>query len=163
MASSSTEDQDLRTTIEATVTEFLNAPARALAAKDASVFLEGLTPDCTHYLRPLAFVTANPQLKGVKSNGEQKALMETVLPRIEEFQRVTVRELVIDVEKRKASVLAEHDTRIVGAAEANTLEVAWFFDLTDDGKNISRVSEFIDSATAEKRVAGMKKHGFLKE
>jgi hypothetical protein len=158
MASST---EDLRATIESTVTKFLNGPAQALAANDASAFLAALTADCEHHLRPLAFVAANPQFKAVKSNEEQKALLQAVLATTEEFKQVDIRELAIDLEKRKASVLAEHHTKIIGA-EANTLEVTWFLDFTEDGKRISRVSEFIDTATAEKRIANMKKQGFLK-
>ncbi|TGJ80816.1 hypothetical protein E0Z10_g7960 [Xylaria hypoxylon] len=157
MASST---EDLRATIESTVTQFLSGPARALAANDASVYLAALTEDCEHHLRPLAFVAANPPLKSVKSNEEQKAQLEAAFVTTEEFKHVNIRELVIDLEKRKASVLAEHHTKIIGA-EANTLEITWFFDFTEDGKRISRVSEFIDTATAEKRLADMKRQGFL--
>ncbi|KAJ2975938.1 hypothetical protein NUW58_g8217 [Xylaria curta] len=158
MASSTT---DLRATIEATVTQFLNGPEEALAANDASVSLATLTADCEHHLRPAAFITTNPFLKAVKSNEEQMALLETVLATTEEFRWVGIRELVIDLEKQKASVLAEHHTKVMGA-EANTLEVTWFLDLTEDGKRISRVSEFIDTATADRRIADMRKQGILK-
>ncbi|KAI8949236.1 hypothetical protein F4801DRAFT_553902 [Xylaria longipes] len=153
--------EDLRATIELTVRQFLNSPAQALAARDPSPFLVTLTADCAHHLRPLAFITANPSLKGVKSNEEQKALMESALPTMEDT-RVEIKELVIDPGKRKASVLAEHCTKIIGV-EANIMEVTWFLDLTEDGKQISRVVEFIDTATAERRIVDMKKQGFMND
>ncbi|KAI1747158.1 hypothetical protein F4782DRAFT_535683 [Xylaria castorea] len=158
MASST---EDLRATIESTVTLFLTSPTRALAAKDPSLFLETVTAACAHHLRPLAFVTANPSLKAVKSNEEHKALMVSALPTMEDTQ-VEIKELVIDTVKRKASVLAEHRTKIVGV-EANVLEVAWFLDFTEDGKRISRVTEFIDTATAARRILDMKKRGFMND
>ncbi|KAI1355961.1 hypothetical protein F5Y01DRAFT_310146 [Xylaria sp. FL0043] len=151
--------EDLRATMESTVTQFLNCPAQALAARDPSLFLATLTEDCTRNLRPLAFVTANPALKAVRSNEEHKALMESALHTMEDT-RVEIKDLVIDPVQRKASVLAEHCTKIVGV-EANLLEVAWFLDFTEDGKRISRVTEFIDTATAAGRVADMKRQGFM--
>ncbi|RYC60781.1 hypothetical protein CHU98_g5411 [Xylaria longipes] len=153
--------EDLRATIELTVRQFLNSPAQALAARDPSPFLVTLTADCAHHLRPLAFITANPSLKGVKSNEEQKALMESALPTMEDT-RVEIKELVIDPGKRKASVLAEHCTKIIGV-EANIMEVTWFLDLTEDGKQISRVVEFIDTDTAGRRIVDMKKRGFMND
>ncbi|KAI0110943.1 hypothetical protein GGR51DRAFT_510584 [Nemania sp. FL0031] len=152
---------DLHTAIERTVVQFLNGPAQAVAAKDPLLFHATLTADCAHYLRPLAFVAANPSFKAVKSNEEHKALMEPALSTMENT-RVEIKELVIDPVKRKASVLAEHCTKIVGVEE-NVLEVTWFLDFTEDGKRISRVTEFIDTATAARRVADMKKEGFMNE
>ncbi|KAI1168865.1 hypothetical protein F5B18DRAFT_597046 [Nemania serpens] len=114
--------EDLRATIESTITQFLGASARALVANDASEYLAVLTEDCEHHLRPLACVTANNPLKAVKSAEEQKAQLESALVVTEEFKHVNIRELVIDLEKLKASVLAEHHTKIIGA-EANTVEV----------------------------------------
>ncbi|KAJ8120047.1 hypothetical protein ONZ43_g3143 [Nemania bipapillata] len=159
MASSLAED--LRATIESTATQFLKSTARALAAKDPSLFFAVLTPECAHHLRPLAFITANPFLKAVKSNEEQAAQMASALATME-HTRVGIKELVIDPITRKASVLAEHHTKVVGA-ETNVLEVTWFLDFTEDGKRISRVTEFIDTATAAKRIADMKKRGFMKD
>ncbi|KAI1198867.1 hypothetical protein F5X97DRAFT_322921 [Nemania serpens] len=159
MASS---EEDLRATIETTVTQFLNSPAQALAAaKDTSLFFARLTAECVHQLRPSSFVTANPFLKAEKSNEEQKAQLESALATME-YTRVEVKELVVDTTNRKASVLAEHCTKIIGV-DANILEISWFFHLTEDGKRISRVTEFIDTATAARRIKDMKSRGFMKD
>ncbi|KAI1117641.1 hypothetical protein F5Y14DRAFT_319355 [Nemania sp. NC0429] len=156
-----TSAENLRAAIESTAIQFLNSPAQALAAKDSSVFLATLTADCAHHLRPLSFIAANPFLKAVKSNDEQKAMMESALATMEST-RAELKELVIDTTNRKASVLAEHYTKIVGV-EANILEVTWFLDFTEDGKRVSRVTEFIDTATAAKRIRDMQSRGFMKD
>ncbi|KAI0545343.1 hypothetical protein F4679DRAFT_588648 [Xylaria curta] len=153
--------EELRVTMESTVTHFLDSPAQALAAQDSSLYLATLTEECTHYLRPLQSVASNPLLKAVKSNEEYKALMESALPTIEDT-RVEIKEFVIDPLKQKASVLAEHCTKIV-SVEANIMEITWFLDFTEDGNRISRVVEFIDTAIATKRIVNMKKHGFSKD
>ncbi|KAI1157337.1 hypothetical protein F5B18DRAFT_666040 [Nemania serpens] len=153
--------EDLRATIESTAIQFLNSPAQALAANDPSPFLATLTAECVHHLRPISFITANPFLKAVKSNEEQKAQMGSALATME-YTRVELKELVIDATNRKASVLAEHCTKIVGV-EANILEIAWFLDFTEDGKQISRVTEFIDTATAARRIKDMKTRGFMND
>ncbi|TRX93637.1 hypothetical protein FHL15_005609 [Xylaria flabelliformis] len=151
--------EGLRSTIESIATQFLTGPSRAVEAKDPSLCLAVVTAECPHHLRPLAFATANPLLKAVKSNEEHKALMESALSTMEET-RAEIKELVIDTVKRKASVLAEHCTKIIGV-EANILEVTWFLDFTENGKQVSRVTVFIDTATATRRVADMKKRGFM--
>ncbi|KAI1183911.1 hypothetical protein F5B17DRAFT_107774 [Nemania serpens] len=158
MASSA---EDIHAAIKSTVVQFLNSPAQALAAKDSSLFFATLTAECKHHLRPLSFITANPFLKAVKSNEEQKAQLESALSTMEST-RVELKELVIDSANRKASVLAEHCTKILGM-DPNILEVTWFFDFTEDGKRITQVTEFIDTETAARRIQDMKTRGFMKD
>ncbi|KAI1809981.1 hypothetical protein GGS20DRAFT_569488 [Poronia punctata] len=156
------EEETLRATIQSTITQFLNGPSEALRAGDPSLMLTMVTPECSHNLRPLRFFTAYPFLKTTKTNADQEEMMASVLPTMESTQN-EVRDVVIDVANRRASVLSEHTTKIVGAEKSSTLEIAWFLDFTEDGKMIGKVVEFIDTATAAERIENMKKQGFGKE
>ncbi|KAI1378048.1 hypothetical protein F4677DRAFT_414296 [Hypoxylon crocopeplum] len=149
---------DLRTTMENTVKEFLSSPAAAVRAKESSLLSTTLSTDCTRQLKPASFVNTYPFIKAVETNTEHDARMAPALMTMEE-SRVEIQEIVIDHVRRKASVHAEHWTKIVGC-EPNALEICWYMSLTEDGKKISRVVEFIDTAAATRRLQDMMKQGF---
>ncbi|KAI2627377.1 hypothetical protein GGS26DRAFT_561568 [Hypomontagnella submonticulosa] len=149
---------DIRAAMESTISEFLEGSGMAIASKDASLLSTALTPDCSRHLRPNDFVARYPFVKAVESNTEHDARMVSAIKTMEET-RVNIIETIIDPARRKASIYSEHWTKIVGC-EANALEICWFLDFTEDGKKISRVIEFIDTASATRRIEAMTKQGF---
>ncbi|KAL7624149.1 hypothetical protein AAE478_005706 [Parahypoxylon ruwenzoriense] len=66
-----------------------------------------------------------------------------------EEARVKVLESVIDPATRQASACTEHWTKLMGH-KPTPLEISWFVNFTNGGKDISRVVEVIDTSIASK-------------
>ncbi|KAI0384954.1 hypothetical protein F5Y04DRAFT_202130 [Hypomontagnella monticulosa] len=139
---------DLHATIESTVAAFFEGYALAARDKNASLISTTLSADCKRYLKPSSFTAAYPFIKAVETNAEYEARMGPEIATMEET-RFKVLESVIDPAKRKASASTEYWLKIAGSAPT-TMEICWYFDFTDDGKKISRIVEFIDTATSVK-------------
>ncbi|KAI1650980.1 uncharacterized protein F4817DRAFT_215347 [Daldinia loculata] len=145
MASSTDE---LRAVMESTLTRFLENSTLAVRNKDASLFSALLSPECLRYLKPVTFIKAYPFIKAEETNAEYEARMVPEIAAMEE-SRVKIIEIVIDPIKRQGSAHVEHWTKVVGR-EPIALEICWYVDFTEDGKKISRIVEFIDTAASAK-------------
>ncbi|KAI2638021.1 hypothetical protein GGS26DRAFT_438160 [Hypomontagnella submonticulosa] len=147
---------DLRATIESTLAAFFESYTLAARHKDASLISTTLSTDCKRYLKPSSFTAAYPFVKAVETNAEYEARMRPEIATLEEA-RFKILESVIDPAKRKASASTECWLKMAGT-DPTTMEICWYLDFTDDGKKISRVVEFIDTATSAKVIEYIMKH-----
>ncbi|KAI6087148.1 hypothetical protein F4821DRAFT_237145 [Hypoxylon rubiginosum] len=153
MASSVSE---LRAAMEATLTAFLENHSVAVRTKDASVLSALLSPECTRHLHPAPYVTAYPFIKAVETNAEYEARMASELGVMEEAH-LEILNIVVDPARRKASAHTEFRVKVAGREDPISSEFCWYLDFTEDGTKISRVVEFIDSATSALMIEEMMK------
>ncbi|KAG4222789.1 hypothetical protein PC116_g28738 [Phytophthora cactorum] len=146
---------ELRAVMESTLTRFLENSTLAVKNKDTSLFSALLSPDCLRYLKPTTFVKSYPFIKAVETNAEYEARMVPEIAAMEEA-KVKIIEIVIDPIKRHGSAHVEHWTKITGR-EPIALEICWYVDFTEDGKKISRIVEFIDTAASSKIIESILK------
>ncbi|KAI1391908.1 uncharacterized protein F4822DRAFT_388865 [Hypoxylon trugodes] len=148
---------DLHTTLETTLKAFFNDYTVALREKDVTRISASLTPDCKRLLKPAYFPVAYPFVKAEESNAEYEARMKGELS-IMESTSAEIHEITIDPIKRKGSAYVTHINKLRGKDTGN-IDICWYFDFSDDGKKISRIVEFIDTAVSEKMIEDMRKQG----
>ncbi|KAI1214491.1 uncharacterized protein F4807DRAFT_130018 [Annulohypoxylon truncatum] len=156
--SSSTDDP--RSVMESTLLTFLGHQAINRDV-DPEVPVSLTTPECLWYIKPDSFIAKYPFVDSVKTSAEQKEHMGQESKIIEE-SRNKILACTIDAVKRKGSAHVEHWTKFVGG-EPSIMEICWFVDFTDDGKKISKVVKFIDTAEGAKTIDEMARGGYKLE
>lgn len=156
MASS---NENLHATMESTFKAFLECYPQSVRAKDPSLLLTMLAPECVRYLKPESFLAKHPFVKASETNAEYEAHMAPEIVLMEEA-RGKILDIVVDPAKRKLSARVEHWIKLIGKDQPSTLEICWFVDLTEDGKKISRIVEFIDTYVATKMAEDLAGKGF---
>ncbi|EMR68292.1 hypothetical protein UCREL1_4703 [Eutypa lata UCREL1] len=162
-----TPQDDLRTTMQATLKGFLEDYRLSVQKQDASYLSAKLTADCTRHLAPASFPAAFTFIKPSETNGEYEARMQGEVALMQEVNH-KILSLVVDPVERKGTAHAEHWTKFRdaaaaaaaggdGAGEEMTLEICWIVDFAADGTAISRITEFIDTAAAAKMVQAIVK------
>jgi hypothetical protein len=137
--------------IDDTIKAFLQSYGAAIASKDASVLSQTLSPDCVRGIAPLSFLKAlNAEALGAESNAQYETRMAGEL-QLTESARTELREVVVDVVAKKASAHVAHYCKLMGKDEF-LLEFVWFFQFTEDGSRITKISEFIDTAECFKYI-----------
>ncbi|ROW11923.1 hypothetical protein VPNG_05171 [Cytospora leucostoma] len=135
---------ELRAVIQETITGWVENNTAAVKKKDVSLFSSFLSDNCVRLYRPLSFVNKYPQyFKAELTNAEyesQKSMeLHTMLDVVQNVTRT-----VIDAPQRVANVWIE---KTVHTADGSTSSVEVIYDLefTQDGKQISRYIEFVDT------------------
>ncbi|KAI1472588.1 uncharacterized protein F4812DRAFT_18365 [Daldinia caldariorum] len=141
---------ELRAVMESTLTKFFENSTLAVKNKDTSLYSALLSPDCRRYMRPASFVKSYPFIKAVETNAEYEARMAPEIAATDE-SRVKIIEMVIDPIKRHGSAHVQHWSKIKGR-EPIAMEMCWYVDFTEDGKKISRIVEFLDTAASSKLI-----------
>ncbi|KAI8962614.1 hypothetical protein F5Y11DRAFT_182223 [Daldinia sp. FL1419] len=149
--------EDLRAVMESTLTKYFENSTLAAQTKDVSLISAVLTPDCLRYLKPAAYAESYPSIKAVETNVEYEARMALEFAVLEE-STASILEIVIDPVKRKGSAHVEHTAKVIGR-DPVVLEICWYVDFTEDGKNISRMVKFIDTAAGSKVMESILKQG----
>ncbi|KAI1377074.1 hypothetical protein F4677DRAFT_417335 [Hypoxylon crocopeplum] len=140
---------DVRTAMKVAVDTFIEAPSKALERRDVSLFSSKLASTCTRHLKPSTFPDAFPEMvRAVETNTEYESRMALQIASLEEM-RYNVLDYVIDHVQCKASVRVEQFIKPFGNDDS-TMEIVWNLDFTDDGTEITRVIEFIDTALPTK-------------
>ncbi|OTB01030.1 hypothetical protein M426DRAFT_323812 [Hypoxylon sp. CI-4A] len=159
MASST---DNIRSTIESTVFEFLNGQTITPTQKDTSRLLATLLPECEWHLAPSSFTARHPFLKAVRSVAEQEAHFKREIGIMEEAGYKVLDSILIDTTAKRASFRVELWAKI-NNRERSTVEVCWFLDFTDDGKKIKRATEFVDTFVSSKMIDEMASGGYNME
>ncbi|KAI5925348.1 hypothetical protein F4810DRAFT_708734 [Camillea tinctor] len=114
---------DFRATLERTANAFLKNNTLAVKQKDVSLFSAILSEDCIRIYRPLSFI--------------QKTYPKESL------------EPVIDTTQRRATIWTEQTITTLDESKS-TVELIWDLDFTEDGKRVSQILEFVDTAESIK-------------
>lgn len=135
--------QHLYTTIAATVQAFFDSYPIARET-DPSALSSTLTPDCLRYLRPFTFLdTVGLPRDFAYNNTAYEATMTAELS-VTASNGWTVYETVVDAQRLKASALATYHVSLCGTDPID-LELSFYWDFTEDGKQIKKVVEFLDT------------------
>ncbi|KAF2022621.1 hypothetical protein EK21DRAFT_82880 [Setomelanomma holmii] len=120
----------------------------AYNAWDIDQIMAYRTPDCQHQVLPSSMGRA------AKSNDEYRAYLSTIMPLYSNFT-VTVLEQVHDAETHTCIIHASSaaDTKIGRYSN----EYALILTFTEDGKQVSRFDEFVDSAYSRNFTAALAK------
>ncbi|KAI1309820.1 hypothetical protein F5Y03DRAFT_58483 [Xylaria venustula] len=139
---------DLRATIQKTINAFIENNTQAVKQKDTSLLSAILAKDCVRQYRPLSFIKRYPQFfKPQISNAEYEAQMQQELHTMQDVAQNVTR-TVIDTTERKATLWVE--TTVITKDSQNTVEVIFDLNLTDDGTQVSQVTEFVDTYESTK-------------
>ncbi|KAI1389011.1 uncharacterized protein F4822DRAFT_266104 [Hypoxylon trugodes] len=155
MASSADE---IRATIEASFTAFLKRQNVSPGQEKQPPWSSYILPDTLWYVKPDSFIAEHPFFKGVKTIAEHEEHVAQEAGVIEE-SRHKILHSVYDSSARRASAIVEHWTKLFGK-EPSAIEVCWYVDFTENGKMISRVTQFIDTALGAKMVKGLAEGGY---
>ncbi|KAI2467256.1 hypothetical protein F4781DRAFT_402645 [Annulohypoxylon bovei var. microspora] len=156
--SSSTDDP--RSIMESTLFTFLSHQAFK-RNDDPSLPVSMVSPECLWYVKPETFITNYPFVGGVKTTAEQKEHMGREMVIMEE-SRSKILDSAIDTVARKGTARVEHWMKYTGS-EPSSMEICWFVNFTDDGKKVSQVVKFIDTAEGAKVIEEMSKGGYKME
>ncbi|KAI0884962.1 uncharacterized protein GGS22DRAFT_200062 [Annulohypoxylon maeteangense] len=156
----SSPTDDLRSIMESTLLTFLGHQALNRNV-DPSVPASMTTSECLWYIKPDSFMTKYPFVDGVKTSAEQKEHMGQEIKIMEE-SRNKILDSTIDAVARKGSAHVEHWTKFDGS-KPSIMEICWFVNFTDDGKKISKVVKFIDTAEGSKTIEDMARGGYKLE
>ena len=138
----------LRSNIENTVRRCLMGHKDGADQNDASIISRGLAADCQRHIIPDSFIEA----LGVKppfiltNQQYQEAFASDIT--VSKAMRTDILDLTIDAPARRAAARTDNDP-LVGD-ENFRLEFTWFFNLNEDGTEITRIVEFADSVEALK-------------
>ncbi|KAI1124777.1 hypothetical protein F5Y10DRAFT_268771 [Nemania abortiva] len=152
MASSSR----IRSTMEATVRDFLQSPFEATDTGDLRAISRRLTPECRRQLAPRSFLLHLETL--TPDNNFDNAHSETAFRenfKVCRVKWIEVVDLVLDEAARRASartktVVSYHDDSEI------EIETCWFFELVENGTQIQRIVEFVgEEMAARKHVKNM--------
>ncbi|KAK7753294.1 hypothetical protein SLS62_004813 [Diatrype stigma] len=160
MASAAATNDDatkqLRATIEATVRSCLSAHRDGAISRDASTVSRGLAASCTRAIVPGSFARSlglQPADLAAMPNDAYVGQFAKDLE-VSAVTRTDVLDLTIDLglgggPDSYPRVAARTDnTATTSDGQEFTLEFAWFFDLSRDGREVTRVVEFVDPVEA---------------
>ncbi|SPJ75303.1 uncharacterized protein FTOL_05034 [Fusarium torulosum] len=136
----STQDNDIKANIEATVNSYLTTFIDAKAQNDPSLVNRDTTPDCTRQMLPTSLSG------GGSMNNEDYQKVFTQGMNFAGMKKNNASDMVIDVDARKAAVTAVAELESASGEKFN-LDFAWFLHLNDDGSKIKKIVEFVDSDT----------------
>jgi hypothetical protein len=149
MASSQAE---IRSTIEATIRDFIGAYKDGAAQNDPSIINRNVAAQCTRHLLPASLVQAlGAPADFVIDNEEYQRLFANDL-KVGGVQRCTLSNLVIDVTARKAAATTVADM-VCKDGETIVMEHSWFLDFSEDGSKVTKVVEFCDPDGVHKLMA----------
>ncbi|KAF5668529.1 hypothetical protein FDENT_11801 [Fusarium denticulatum] len=138
MASSQTNDVKLA--IETTVKSYLTSFIDARVENNPSLVNRNVTNDCARSLLPSTlgggFTMTNDQYLHVFTEGLKVGGMH----------KNTISDLIIDVEARKAAVTTVAEL-VFNNGEELKLDFSWFLHFNEDGDEICKIVEFVDSDT----------------
>ncbi|KAK0715386.1 hypothetical protein B0H67DRAFT_665524, partial [Lasiosphaeris hirsuta] len=116
-----------------------------------------LTPDCVRHIKPASFLTGlgapadlsfTPQAYQEVFSGEMP---------FAQTKSVQISDVTIDMTSRKAAATVVYVNEFVDDGERVTLEFAFFLSFTEDGSQITKILEWVDSGDCPKYQA--KVHG----
>ncbi|KAI0535659.1 hypothetical protein GGR58DRAFT_478309 [Xylaria digitata] len=137
-----------RATIQKTIDAFIENNTQAVKQKDTSLLSAILAKDCVRMYRPLSFIRRYPQFfKPEISNADYEAQMTHELQTMQDVTQNVTR-TVIDTVERKATLWVE--TTVVTTNGQSTVEVIFDLNFTDDGTQVSQVTEFVDTFESTK-------------
>ncbi|TGJ87527.1 hypothetical protein E0Z10_g1189 [Xylaria hypoxylon] len=137
-----------RATIQKTIDAFIENNTQAVKQKDVSILSAVLAKDCIRMYRPHSFTRRYPQFfKPHITNADYEAQMKHELQTMQDVTQKVTR-TVIDTTERKATLWVE--TTVVTTDAQNTVEVIFDLDLTEDGTQVSQVTEFVDTFESTK-------------
>lgn len=136
----------------------LETQAISPSNRDASRIVALMTPECEWFIKPDSFIAKYPFIKSPRTVADEEAYLAREIAVLEE-SRVKILDSVVDAATRKASARVELWTKYA-RSEPSTMEICWYLDFTDDGKKVSRVVEFIDTAVSSNVLEDMAKAGY---
>ncbi|KAF5580154.1 hypothetical protein FPANT_9429 [Fusarium pseudoanthophilum] len=138
MASSQTND--VKSTIEATVKSYLTSFIDARVQNNRALVNRDVTADCIRSMLPSTlgggFTMTNDQYLHVFTEGLKVGGMH----------KNTISDLIIDAEARKAAVTTVAEL-IFNNGEDLKLDFSWFLHFNEHGDKICKIVEFVDSDT----------------
>ncbi|RBR19170.1 uncharacterized protein FIESC28_05635 [Fusarium coffeatum] len=140
---------DIKQNIEATVKSYVTSFIDAREANDPKITNRDTTPDCLRSMLPSPLGGG-----GTMPNEAYEAIFAQGL-KAGGMHANDITDLVIDVDARKAAVTTV--ATLVMAGEEISLDFSWFLHLNEDGTEINRIVEFVDSLTftgLQKKMAG---------
>lgn len=156
--------------MQGTITAFVENNTAAVKKKDVSLLSAVLSDDCVKMYRPVSFVNKYPQFfKAKTTNAENEAQTEPKLQTLSDVVQNVTRTL-IDPHQRVANVWIEMTVHMVDGSsnsvevifrsglilnppDANRLcKVIYDLEFTQDGKQISQYTEFVDTFESAKVV-----------
>ncbi|KAI0517202.1 hypothetical protein F5B22DRAFT_133667 [Xylaria bambusicola] len=139
---------DLRATIQNTINAFIENNTQAVKQKNTSLLSVALAKDCIRQYRPLSFIKRYPQFfKEQISNADYEAQMQHELHTMKDVAQNVTR-TVIDTVERKATLWVE--TTVWTPESQSTVEVIFDLNFTEDGTQVSQVTEFVDTYESTK-------------
>ncbi|KAI1423245.1 hypothetical protein F5Y12DRAFT_758801 [Xylaria sp. FL1777] len=139
---------DLRATIQKTIDAYIENNTQAVKQRNTSLLSAVLAKDCIRMYRPLSFINRYPQFfKPQITNADYEAQMKNELPTMQDVEQKVTR-TVIDTTERKATLWVE--TTVITPDSQSLVEVIFDLNLTDDGTQVSQVTEFVDTYQSTK-------------
>ncbi|OKL60624.1 hypothetical protein UA08_04084 [Talaromyces atroroseus] len=134
----------LRKTLEESATAFFHSYEDASRANDASIVSRGMTENCTRKFQPPTFCQAMgyPEDVEIPSSVYQGRIAQGMQHWT--ATKTEILHLTVDVDARQVAA----QTAVSGKwsdGEDVKLHFAWFLYFSDDGTQISRVIEYMDS------------------
>ncbi|POS70321.1 hypothetical protein DHEL01_v211283 [Diaporthe helianthi] len=137
----------LREVIQGTITAFVENNTAAVKNKNVSLLSSQLSDNCVKEYRPLSFVRKYPQFfKSQVTNAEYEAQMSMELNTMTDVKQNVTR-TVIDAHQRVANVWIDKTVYTVDGSESS-VEVIYDLEFTQDGKQITKYIEFVDTFKA---------------
>lgn len=149
-----TSSQDLRKTLQESATAFFHNYEDASRHNDANIVSRGLAANCTRKLQPNSFLQAmGYPMDSEILNSEYQSRIEKGM-RVLTVSKTEIFHMIIDAEKRKVAA----QTIVSGKwndGEETQLDFAWFLYFSQDGKEIVRIIEYMDSPPTKAYYAKM--------
>ncbi|KAI1364389.1 hypothetical protein F5Y08DRAFT_307056 [Xylaria arbuscula] len=139
---------DIRANIQSTINAFIENNTQAVKQRDTSLLSVILAKDCIRQYRPLSFINRYPQFfKPQLTNADYEAQMQQELHTMKDVEQKVTR-TVIDSVERKATLWVE--TTLWSPESKSTVEVIFDLNFTEDGTQVSQVTEFVDTYESSK-------------
>ena len=141
------DNETLRSNIENTVRSCLMGYKDGAEAKDPSLISRALAANCTRRIIPDSFIKALGQITPLDFTNDkyQEAFASDLT--VSAVTRTDIHNLTIDVSAGNAAARTDNVIRFIDG-ESVRLEFCWFFDLNEDGTEITNIIEFADSKDA---------------
>ena len=137
--------------MEATCVSFITAYDDGWTQKDPSLINRAVAASCTRHIRPRSASTIGLPIDLAIDNElyEQLYAKDLAVSRVKNSK---MENLVLDIQARKASFMSTSDVEFVDGGDM-VLEFVWFLEFNEDGTQITKVVEVVDTGTLPKFIA----------
>jgi hypothetical protein len=143
----SSEKGDLYTVIRTTAQAFVDSYKQDNCGKDITALSSTRTPDCRHFFLPSTLLATAPVLASGRTNAEYEAQILHEITHVFKTWDVITNGIVVD-ERQMTAVVSSSHRMVTGERKEYVFDFLFTLTMTDDGKRVRRIEQFVDTALA---------------